>query len=318
MKLRWKREPGSKNQAPLSHGHGVRPPHDYVISHRPEDHTVSYRPPGQHHHVGSYKSERDAKAAAEEHAKSGIAPPSNTRWSVSAWGAGGPPKEWQGGGGHGHAAKKRGGKKSPGQLDREIAQSLASGGQPQLAELFGSPEGRRTFAREMCHEIQKQQTSQKTAVGLAARPFTVKHTEGNRRALFGRYATEGEARAQADRIGGWIEHEGRVVYGQAPAAHARRGHATRQSRSHASSKPPSWEEIAKDYKRRAKAAREAGGRVKTYPDGSIVVQPTKDADEFFFQDWQADEFREGIEYKNPELLQHVSFEDLVLAQSQEW
>ena len=87
---------------------------------------------------------------------------------------------------------------------------------------------------------------------------------------------------------------------------------------HATSKAPSWEAIAKDYKRRAKAAREAGGKVKIYPDGSILVVPTEGSDEYFYQDWQADEFREGIEYKYPELLMHLSFEDLVLATSQEW
>ena len=80
----------------------------------------------------------------------------------------------------------------------------------------------------------------------------------------------------------------------------------------------SWEEIAADYKRRALAARKVGGKVKIYPDGSILVVPTEGSDEYFYQDWQADEFREGIEYKNPELLKYVSFEDLVLAQSQDW
>ena len=297
MKLKWKKERGSKNQAPLSHGHGLRPPHDYVISHRSEDHTVSYRPPGQHHHVGSYASEQDAKAAAQAHSDTGKAPPSNTRWSAA----------WD----DSHATKTSAGKKSPAQLDREIAQSLSSSDQPQLADLFATPEGRKRFAREMREQIQKQQTTQKTAAGLAARPFVVKHTEGDRRALFGRYATQAEARVQADKIGGWIEHDGRIVYGRAPSDHSmRRGHAT--------SKAPSWETIAKDYKRRAKAAREAGGKVKIYPDGSILVQPTKDADEHFYQDWEAYEFREGIEYKHPELLMHLSFEDLVLATSQEW
>lgn len=61
---RWKRNPGSKIQAPLSYkGH-------YVISHRENEHTVSYRPPGQHHHVGTYKTEEEAKKAADAHAAS--------------------------------------------------------------------------------------------------------------------------------------------------------------------------------------------------------------------------------------------------------
>ena len=83
-------------------------------------------------------------------------------------------------------------------------------------------------------------------------------------------------------------------------------------------KGPSWEELAADYKRRAKAAREAGGKVKIYPDGSILVVPTADADEYFFQDWQSDELREDIEKRNREVLEHVRFEDLLLAQSQNW
>jgi hypothetical protein len=112
VKLKWKREPGSRVQAPISHGGKA---HHYVISHRPEEHTVSYRPPGQHHHVGSYRSERDAKAAAQAHADTGSAPPSNTRSSIAAWGPGGPPK--------GHATKKRPGK-TKAQLDREIAEVL--------------------------------------------------------------------------------------------------------------------------------------------------------------------------------------------------
>lgn len=106
-------------------------------------------------------------------------------------------------------------KKTSTQLDREIAQSLASRGQPQLAALFADPAATKVFAREMRHEILKAQAAQKTAAGLAARPFTVKRLEGGRRELVGRYATEAEGRAAADKVGGWIEHGGRVVYGTA-------------------------------------------------------------------------------------------------------
>jgi hypothetical protein len=35
---------------------------------------VSHRPPGKHLHVGTYKTAREAKAAAEHHAKTGMAP----------------------------------------------------------------------------------------------------------------------------------------------------------------------------------------------------------------------------------------------------
>ena len=90
-------------------------------------------------------------------------------------------------------------------------------------------------------------------------------------------------------------------------------HATKKT--HATK---SWEEMAADYKRIAKAAREEGGKVKISPDGSILVLPTKDSDEYFFQDWEADQFRKEIERDNRELLDHIRFEDLVLAQSQNW
>jgi len=103
--------------------------------------------------------------------------------------------------------------KSKAQLDREIAQNLASSGQPELARLFADPSATKVFVREMRHEIQKQQTRATTAAAMSARPFTVKRLEGNHRTLFGRYPNETEARAAADRIGGWIERDGRVIYG---------------------------------------------------------------------------------------------------------
>jgi hypothetical protein len=67
-KLAWKEDPGSRVQAPLSFaGH-------YVISHRTDEHNVSYRPPGEHHHVGCYKTKAEARAAAERHAATGMSP----------------------------------------------------------------------------------------------------------------------------------------------------------------------------------------------------------------------------------------------------
>jgi hypothetical protein len=67
-KLAWKEDPGSHVQAPLSYAG------DYVISHRTDQHNVSYRPPGEHHHVGCYKTKAEARAAAERHAATGMAP----------------------------------------------------------------------------------------------------------------------------------------------------------------------------------------------------------------------------------------------------
>ena len=114
-----------------------------------------------------------------------------------------------------HATKKR---KTAQQLEHEIAQNLSAQGQPKLAAMFADPQARKTFAREMRHEIQKQQLSRVSAEARAVRPFTVKRIEergGHRsRDIFGNYATEVEARAAADRVGGWVEtRDGRVVYG---------------------------------------------------------------------------------------------------------
>lgn len=68
LKLKWKKEPGMPGiQAPISHG---GKDHDYVISHRTDNHTVSFRPPGKHEHVGSFPTEKEAKAAAVAHARS--------------------------------------------------------------------------------------------------------------------------------------------------------------------------------------------------------------------------------------------------------
>ena len=115
-----------------------------------------------------------------------------------------------------HATKKR----KTAQLDREIAQSLAAQGQPQLATLFADPAATKVFAREMRHEIQKQQASREHTAHRTARPFTVKRVEqvGDRRvrSIVGNYATESEARSRAGQLGGWVEtRDGRVVYGTA-------------------------------------------------------------------------------------------------------
>jgi DNA-binding transcriptional regulator YiaG len=57
----WEYNPGCKIQAPLSYwGH-------YVISHREREFNVSYRPPGEHHHVGEFETLEEAKSAAIEH-----------------------------------------------------------------------------------------------------------------------------------------------------------------------------------------------------------------------------------------------------------
>jgi hypothetical protein len=62
-KLPWKFHKGKPGiQANLSSSG------PYVISHRPEEFTLSYRPEGEHHNVGTFKDLKLAKAAAERHA----------------------------------------------------------------------------------------------------------------------------------------------------------------------------------------------------------------------------------------------------------
>lgn len=59
--IEWQFIEGSKKQAALSCWK------HYVISHRPECYTVSYRPPNEHHHVGQYPTLEEAKLQAEDH-----------------------------------------------------------------------------------------------------------------------------------------------------------------------------------------------------------------------------------------------------------
>jgi hypothetical protein len=70
--LKWRSRRGDEVQAALSYTDD-----GYVISHRPNNFTLSYRPkiPGdrfgstEHHHVGSFGSLREAKSVARLHAK---------------------------------------------------------------------------------------------------------------------------------------------------------------------------------------------------------------------------------------------------------
>lgn len=59
--MRWKFYKGSKVQADLS-GSG-----DYTISHRPGEFNASYRPTGEHHHVGTYGTLAEAKKGCESY-----------------------------------------------------------------------------------------------------------------------------------------------------------------------------------------------------------------------------------------------------------
>ena len=59
--LVWETRPGDAVMAPISYAG------PYVISHRPEEHTVSFRIPGQHAYLGVFTTEEEAKQAAEAH-----------------------------------------------------------------------------------------------------------------------------------------------------------------------------------------------------------------------------------------------------------
>lgn len=95
-------------------------------------------------------------------------------------------------------------KKSPKQLDREVAKILSP------SDLFADPEARRTFAREMRHELQTKQASAKTALNRTEFPFTVKaRGEG----IIGNYRTEAEACAKAKKLNGWVEtRDGEILH----------------------------------------------------------------------------------------------------------
>ena len=72
--LSWRHIPGDAISADLSCAG------PYVISHRPREHTVSYRPPREHHPLGVFATEDEAKNAAQRHAK----PPPVKRRSLIA------------------------------------------------------------------------------------------------------------------------------------------------------------------------------------------------------------------------------------------
>ena len=94
---------------------------------------------------------------------------------------------------------------------------------------------------------------------------------------------------------------------------------SRETAAHATkAKGSSWKEIAADYKRRARSAERAGGKVVRYPHGAMLILPTKDSDEYYYEDWQADDLIDRTKRENKELLEDISLEDLLLAQSQNW
>ena len=96
-----------------------------------------------------------------------------------------------------------------------------------------------------------------------------------------------------------------------------RSHATKRDPSKPY-KPPTWKQMAADYKRTAASAKLQGGKVVRYPHGDLLILPVDGASEYYYSDWQADELLEKTKRENAELLKHLSIEDLLLAQSQGW
>jgi hypothetical protein len=136
VSLKWKKEPGTPGiQAPISHGGSA---HDYVISHRKDQHTVSHRPPGKHEHVGTFTTEREAKAAAEKHAK----------------------------GSRAGALKK----KSPAQLQREIDEVLASKSSHSTKSVTLDKDDARMYGRQAyrMEKTKEQALSGAREMGFAA------------------------------------------------------------------------------------------------------------------------------------------------------
>jgi hypothetical protein len=62
--VKWKHTKGDAISAPLSYTID----NHYVISHRSRQHTISYRPPGEHHHVSTWTTKAASIRAAEQHA----------------------------------------------------------------------------------------------------------------------------------------------------------------------------------------------------------------------------------------------------------
>jgi hypothetical protein len=105
--------------------------------------------------------------------------------------------------------------KNPKQLDSEIAAALPVGPQPELAAIFANPAARRVFAEEMRLELYKKKSGEESRALLVAKPFNVIRRHEGARDLLSRFATIEQARAHADKYSGWVERDGRVVYGKA-------------------------------------------------------------------------------------------------------
>ena len=164
-----------------------------------------------------------------------------------------------------------------------------------LTHLGTTPSGKKVYLEKLPHEYQRFSKSDHLYAAV----------------LHGANRTRGGAVADLHRLAAGdrgSRSAGRIAHARGPST----SHAVRKTAGR------SWKQLAEDYKRIAKAAKEAGGKVKRWSDGSILILPVEGADEYFYQDWQADELVDETKRKYPELLEHISLEDFLLAQSQHW
>jgi hypothetical protein len=156
-----------------------------------------------------------------------------------------------------------------------------------LTHLGTTPSGKKVFLEKLPHEYPRFSKSDHLYAA----------------ALHGANRTRGGAVADLHRL--------------AAGEGAQRSHATKRD-PNKPYKPPTWKQMAADYERRAKSAKREGGKVVRYPHGDLLILPVEGASEYYYSDWQADELLEKTKREYPELLKHMSIEDLLLAQSQGW
>ena len=166
-----------------------------------------------------------------------------------------------------------------------------------LTHLGTTPSGKKVFLEKLPHEYPRFSKGDHLYAAV----------------LHGANRTRGGAVADLHRLAAGEGGSSRSAHSTARSSGPKKAlHAVRKGAGR------SWKQLAEDYKKTAKAAKAAGGKVKRWPDGSILILPVEGADEYFYQDWQADELVDETKRKYPELLEHISLEDYLLAQSQHW
>ena len=80
----------------------------------------------------------------------------------------------------------------------------------------------------------------------------------------------------------------------------------------------SWKALAADYKKRAAAARKGGSFVEIDRTHGTALVHLSEGDERFYDDWQYDEFIDGMKKDAGKLLDYISIEDFIVASSVNW